>query len=83
MANNSQNNTKSTLIHNQIKCLQNICSFVKDHNANNEKNETIQTNKNFNQKQKQHYIEASASYQHIIPELNIKIEIGQNLQTNP
>ena len=36
MENDNQNNTQSTLIQNQLKCLQNICSLTIDHITNNE-----------------------------------------------
>ena len=36
MENDNQNNTQSTLIQNQLQCLQNICSFIIDHITNNE-----------------------------------------------
>ena len=36
MANDNQNNTQSTLIQNQLQCLQNIYSLTIDHITNNE-----------------------------------------------
>ena len=36
MDNDDQNNTQSTLIQNQLQCLQNIGSFIIDHITNNE-----------------------------------------------
>ena len=36
MENDNQNNTQSTLIQNQLQCLQNICSLTIDHITNNE-----------------------------------------------
>ena len=52
MENDNQNDTQSTLIQNQLQCLQNICSFIIDHITNNKEMNTKKQKETTNENRK-------------------------------